>query len=248
MFINHRNVWIRHRLRVESGLAGCSDQALGLGEDHWSHCKCWGLSALAEGGSGYPEGSGILPFQLIFKKCLWNKTPGWQAEGTGGCTQLLLLCQMCPFLTLIKEQDDWSGNLCRSLYASLDRHLWPSTCLKSLCSPVCSCPTPGRRRQSHHSWRGGWGTSLLDPIRQRKALEHMDPNVWSKHNSLVSVLQGDFYQHCSNNSSLPEGLMGLVLLVLIDLGWRPAFEPSSATEDLGWARALKRRFIRESHD
>lgn len=76
----------------------------------------------------------------------------------------------------------------------------------------------------------------------------MDPNVWSKYNSLVSVLQGDFYQHCNNNSSLPEGLMGLVLLVLIDLGWRPARESSSATEDLGWARALERRFIRESHD
>lgn len=75
-----------------------------------------------------------------------------------------------------------------------------------------------------------------------------DPNVWSKYNSLVSVLQGDFYQHCNNNSSLPEGLMGLVLLVLIDLGWRPAFQSSSAAKDLVCARALKRRFIRESHD
>lgn len=88
---------------------------------------------------------------------------------------------------------------------------------------------------------------MLGLIRQRKALEHMDPNVWSKYNSLVSVLQGDFYQR-RNNSSLPEGLMGLVLLLLIDLGWRPAFQASFVTKDLVCAWALKRIFIRKSHD
>lgn len=87
--------------------------------------------------------------------------------------------------------------------------------------PVVPAPPLGSRDTT-----AGEVGEELDPIRQRKALEHMDPNVWSKHNSLVSVLQGDFYQHCNNNSSLPEGLMGLVLLVLIDLGWRPALSPA----------------------
>lgn len=33
--------------------------------------------------------------------------------------------------------------------------------------------------------------------------------------------------------------MGLVLLVLIDLGWRPAFQSSLATKDLGLRLGLK---------
>jgi len=48
-------------------------------------------------------------------------------------------------------------------------------------------------RAYHHSCSGGWRKSFLDLTRQRKSLEHMDPNVWSKYNSLVRVLQGDFY-------------------------------------------------------
>lgn len=60
-------------------------------------------------------------------------------------------------------------------------------------SPVTQYPRYSAPEKGRQSWSSGCGQSSLDLIRQGKALEHMDPNVWSKYNSLVSVLQGDFY-------------------------------------------------------
>lgn len=62
-----------------------------------------------------------------------------------------------------------------------------------LCPPVTQYPRYSAPEKGRQSWSSECGQSSLDLIRQGKALEHMDPNVWSKYNSLVSVLQGDFY-------------------------------------------------------
>ncbi|TRZ19605.1 hypothetical protein HGM15179_007473 [Zosterops borbonicus] len=61
--------------------------------------------------------------------------------------------------------------------------------------PVVPAPPLGSRDTT-----AGEVGEELDPIRQRKALEHMDPNVWSKHNSLTMLVRD---QLCSVDSTRP---------------------------------------------
>lgn len=92
---------------------------------------------------------------------------------------------------------------------------------------MCLCPILGSRGRTNTA--GEWVKNVAAGSDQAKeSLGAYGAQSVVQVQQLGECPAGRFYQHCNNNSSLPEGLMGLVLLVLIDLGWRPVLSPAQA--------------------